>query len=569
MGKDMNERPTDFDLLRDFASHGNQSAFGDVVRRHLDLVYATALRKVEDAGAAEEVAQTVFVRLARKAWQFAPEDSLPAWLYKAALLETRQWLRGELRRRRREQTAAELGTTMKTPDEQNAFHALLPLLDEALLSLRERDRTALLLRFHEHQTLREVGTALGINEDTAQKRVSTALSKLAQFFQRRGFRTATTAATAAALQHTAASASAATASAIVNVALQSAPPAVAGLGAILSRLASLSKVKAAALSTALVVLPVAWQFEAHGTAEKRARVMETQLLAAQTEQETLQAQIEQLKASSNSLNESILQASAAAARASAAAQRFEAWRARIRAELAAADYRWPKDSPFVRIPKSALSRTGVPGFAAPPGVVSQTARELLGLTPQEREQVEDALHSYFANLDNLIDSEAYETNRVSHFGVPASALASQAWAVPALGDTAKSSAQGLEATLRGILGDQRWALVERQLDRYGTDTLRRVLDLDAAQQSQELAAWIYPGPGGKLMAGFGWGSFDNGAFSNSGVPLEGFLPGALTASGRDPRGILLTRQLPLTLSQRAIGWLEQQAASRLGKESGQ
>ena len=565
----MNERRTDFDLLRDFARHGNESAFADVVRRHLDLVYTTALRKVEDPGAAEEVAQNVFITLARKAWQFAPDDSLPAWLYKATLLEARQWLRGELRRRRREQTAAELGTTMKTPDEQTAFQALLPLLDEALLSLREKDRTALLLRFHEHQTLRELGSALGVSEDTAQKRVATALDKLAQFFQRRGFRTATTAATTAALQHTSATASAATASAIVNAALQSAPPALGGLGAILSRLASLSKAKAAALSTALVVLPVAWQFKAHEQAGKRARIIETQLLAAQTEQETLQAQIEQLRASSNSLNESILQASAAAARAAAAAREFEAWKARIRAELASADYHWPEDSPFVRIPKSALSQTGLPGFASPPGVVSRAARELLGLTPREREQVEDALHAYYANLDNLIDSEAYETNRVSHFNVPDSALAREAWAVPALGDTAKSSAQGLEATLRGILGDQRWALVERRLNIYGTDTLRRVLDLDAAQQSQELAAWIYPGANGKLMAGFGWGSFNSGAFSNSGVPLEGFLPGAVTASGRDPRAILLTRQLPLTLSQKAISWLEQQAVSRLGKESGQ
>jgi len=57
------------------------------VRRHLDLVFATALRKVTDTGAAQEVAQNVFVALARKAWQFAPDDSLPAWLHKAALLE--------------------------------------------------------------------------------------------------------------------------------------------------------------------------------------------------------------------------------------------------------------------------------------------------------------------------------------------------------------------------------------------------------------------------------------------------------------------------------------------------
>src|SRR6266478_9681490 len=131
----MNDRGQDFELLQKFARRGDQDAFAAVVRRHLDLVYATALRKSEDPGAAEEVAQNVFVALARKAWRFAPDDSLPAWLYRTTLLEAKSWLRGELRRRRREQTAAELGTTMKTRDEQPAFKALVPALDEALLSL--------------------------------------------------------------------------------------------------------------------------------------------------------------------------------------------------------------------------------------------------------------------------------------------------------------------------------------------------------------------------------------------------------------------------------------------------
>jgi RNA polymerase sigma factor (sigma-70 family) len=158
---EMNERQCDFALLREFTRDGRQGAFTTLVRRHLDLVYATALRKVDDAGGAEEIAQNVFSALARKAWQFAPDDSLPAWLHKTALLESKSLLRGELRRRRREQAAAELGTTMTTPDEQPAFKALVPMLDEALLSLREKDRTALLLRYYESHSLRDVGAAFG------------------------------------------------------------------------------------------------------------------------------------------------------------------------------------------------------------------------------------------------------------------------------------------------------------------------------------------------------------------------------------------------------------------------
>ena len=251
----MNERQSDFALLREFARDGRQTAFTALARRHLDLVYATALRKAGDAGGAEEIAQNVFSALARKAWQFAPDDSLPAWLYKTALLESKSWLRGELRRRRREQTAAELGTTMKTPEDQPAFNALVPLLDDALLSLPEKDRTALLLRFYESHSLREVGAAFGVSEDTAQKRVQGALEKVAEFFKRRGFKTATVAAAVAALQHTAASASAGLVSAVVVAALRAAPPALAGLGAWLARLASWSRVQTAAVCVALAAAP--------------------------------------------------------------------------------------------------------------------------------------------------------------------------------------------------------------------------------------------------------------------------------------------------------------------------
>jgi len=82
----MTERQKDFELLQEFARRGDQDAFTAMVRRHLDLVYATALRKAADAASAEEISQSVFAALARKAWQFARDDSVPAWLYKTTLL---------------------------------------------------------------------------------------------------------------------------------------------------------------------------------------------------------------------------------------------------------------------------------------------------------------------------------------------------------------------------------------------------------------------------------------------------------------------------------------------------
>lgn len=564
----MNERQSDFEWLQQFSRAGSQVAFRDLVRRHIDLVFATALRKVGDAGGAEEISQNVFGALARKAWRFAPDDSLPAWLHKTTLLESQTWQRGEMRRRQREQTAVELGTTMKTSNEEPAFRALVPLLDEALLSLREREREALLLRYYESQSLKDVGAALGVSDDTAQKRVQTALEKLSQFFQRRGFKTATIATTAAALQNTASSATTATVSVVFNATIQAAPPALVGLSALLARFASLSKLQTAAACVALAAGPVAWQLSEQRETQNALAQAKTQLTIAQNEFSVVQTEIQRLTESTAKLDESLAAIRDATARSAETAQKFEAWKKRTREQLLASDYQWSDDSAFVRIPKTMLRQLNVYQPITPPGLIRQEARELLGLTPAEREQTEAALHSHFAAMDTLMESNRYATNNAKLASLPKDALAGQAWGLPALGNEVKQQAEELRAALKSVLGDERWPLVDEQLKYPGTDTLRRVLNLDAGEKGQELGAWIQERDG-KLIAGFSWGE-ENSSFSQSGVALSLFLPDKdFPISGTSVEDYMNVRQLPTALTHPALAWLRQQAETRLGKKGDQ
>ena len=61
-----------------------------------------------------------------------------------------------------------------------------PLLDEAIDALPASDRDALVLRFFEQKDFRSVGQALGMSDDSAQKKVSRALEKLRQMLARKG-----------------------------------------------------------------------------------------------------------------------------------------------------------------------------------------------------------------------------------------------------------------------------------------------------------------------------------------------------------------------------------------------
>ena len=68
----------------------------------------------------------------------------------------------------------------------DAWAQLAPLLDAALAELGETDRTALVLRFFENKTAREIAGALRMEEAAAQKRVARALEKLRAIFAKRG-----------------------------------------------------------------------------------------------------------------------------------------------------------------------------------------------------------------------------------------------------------------------------------------------------------------------------------------------------------------------------------------------
>jgi len=98
---------TDCELVTAYAARGSENAFRALVTRHVNLVYATALRQVGDAALAEEITQNVFIALARKAPRLAGIQTLAGWLHRSAILEAKARVRAELRRGRREEMAAE------------------------------------------------------------------------------------------------------------------------------------------------------------------------------------------------------------------------------------------------------------------------------------------------------------------------------------------------------------------------------------------------------------------------------------------------------------------------------
>ncbi len=236
----------DLQLLERYARQGSEEAFGQLVARHLNLVYSAALRQVGgEASLAQDVAQLVFTNLARKApvlcTQARARGSLGAdggaefilagWLHRDTRFTALELLRKESRRRHREQEAVAM-QLLDAQDPPADWTQIRPLLDENLDRMPAADRDALLLRFFERRSFAEIGTALGVGEEAARKRVTRALDHLRELLARHGV-TTTAAALAGLLTSQAVQAAPAGLAAALTTASLAAASATSTLGTLL------------------------------------------------------------------------------------------------------------------------------------------------------------------------------------------------------------------------------------------------------------------------------------------------------------------------------------------------
>ena len=138
---------------------------------------------VRDVHLAEDVTQSAFVVLAQNAGPLSDRLVLSGWLHRTAQNLASKSVRADVRRRAREQEAV---TMNELHESDTVWEHIAPHLDAAMGELSEPDRDALLLRYFERKSVRDMALTLGTTEDAAQKRVSRAVERLREFFAKRG-----------------------------------------------------------------------------------------------------------------------------------------------------------------------------------------------------------------------------------------------------------------------------------------------------------------------------------------------------------------------------------------------
>jgi RNA polymerase sigma factor (sigma-70 family) len=173
----------DAELLARFNNDRDEDAFRALLEKYLGLVFGVAMRRTKDYALAEDVSQSVFTILAKKAHRLRATPTLAPWLYGCTLIECGQALR---RNRAYEKKMKAFGEESKALPGRDVCSEVMPLLDEAIQRLSSKDRVLIILRFFERKSFREIATELGKGEAAVQKRTERAIEKLSDLLKRKG-----------------------------------------------------------------------------------------------------------------------------------------------------------------------------------------------------------------------------------------------------------------------------------------------------------------------------------------------------------------------------------------------
>src|SRR5215470_6523186 len=174
---------SDHQLLTDYLE-GDERAFETLVKRYFRIVYAVAARQTGDLHLAEDVAQSVFLILSRKARGLSSSSSIPGWLVRTSRFVCRDAIK---MRSRRDQNERKLAMNLEHQHPLKVEPSTMEvLLDEAIQTLRPDEQANIIARFYEGKDFHEIAQMFAISEQAARKRTSRCLDKLRSFLAKRG-----------------------------------------------------------------------------------------------------------------------------------------------------------------------------------------------------------------------------------------------------------------------------------------------------------------------------------------------------------------------------------------------
>jgi RNA polymerase sigma factor (sigma-70 family) len=164
--------PQELLLFTRWRDHRDADAFNTLVSMYAGLVYATCQRILRNGAEAEEISQECFLRLAQE--RDTVHTSLGGWLHQVATTRSLDRLRGNTRRRAREEIYASRANTVAEP----TWNDIQEFVDRAIENLPDEERDVIVGHFLSRKTKVELAKDLGLSRRTVAKRIERGIAAI-------------------------------------------------------------------------------------------------------------------------------------------------------------------------------------------------------------------------------------------------------------------------------------------------------------------------------------------------------------------------------------------------------
>lgn len=172
---------TDEELIQEI-HEGSRAAMDVLVKRHYKPVFAYIYRKTGEYHTAYDLTQEVFIKMMKSLNTYQSTGKFEHWLLKIAVNHCLDYFRGrEYKQHQREMELTE--EAFPASEHQNVWDIFQKRTQneqvrQAVLSLPEHQRDAVILNYYNGLKIREVAAVTETSESTAKSRIRLGISKL-------------------------------------------------------------------------------------------------------------------------------------------------------------------------------------------------------------------------------------------------------------------------------------------------------------------------------------------------------------------------------------------------------
>lgn len=158
------------------AQAGDALAFEKLLEQNYHFIYKTAYRWLGHKSDAEDVTQSVCMRLGQALQGFDGRSAFTSWLYRVTLNAVRDWQRSQTRQKRQVAAVSAVTSDDIAPDQEDGL--LVHDIWRQVRELPEKQRDAVLLVYGEELSHAEAGKIMDCKEVTVSWHIHNARKAL-------------------------------------------------------------------------------------------------------------------------------------------------------------------------------------------------------------------------------------------------------------------------------------------------------------------------------------------------------------------------------------------------------